>query len=127
MNLHSIVSSAIASINPFMNVSVQTSLGSTMQPDGTQAPAYAAPMSVVAQVQPITSTDLRRLEGLNLNGTQKAIYLNGSVDGVERVNLKGGDLITLPDGTVWLVSMILEAWSDTAGWTKAAMTLQNGS
>jgi hypothetical protein len=44
-----------------------------------------------------------------------------------RVTNQGGDLITFPDGSVWLVVMILEAFSQTAGWTKAAITLQNGS
>ena len=35
--------------------------------------------------------------------------------------------ITLPDGSVWLVALILEGWSRSAGWTKAAITLQDGS
>jgi len=41
--------------------------------------------------------------------------------------VKGGDLITEPDGTVWLVTTELEAWSASAGWTKVAVTQQNGS
>lgn len=84
-------------------------------------------LSLLAQIQPMTKSDLMQLEGLNLNGDKKAIYLNGSIDGVVRVELKGGDLVTTPNGQVWLVVQNLEGFDATAGWTKAAMVLQNGS
>lgn len=78
-----------------------------------------------AQVQPLTTRDLRQLEGVNLQGTMKSIYLNGSVAGIVRPALKGGDQIILPNGSVWLVTVVPEAWNLTAGWTKAVITLQN--
>jgi hypothetical protein len=37
---------------------------------------------------------------------------------------KGGDLITLPDGTLWLTVQVLEDFSVTSGWVKVAATLQ---
>lgn len=125
MNLHRIVSGAIGAVNPRILVSVQISLGDTVNADYTTTPKFAPAVMVLAQVQPITWRDLQQMEGLNLQGTRKAIYLNGQIDGLVRPTNQGGDLITFPDGTVWLVAMILEGWNITAGFTKAAITLQN--
>lgn len=94
--------------------------------DVTSGP-LATSLLLLAQVQPMTKSDLLQMEGLNLNGDKKAIYLNGAVDGVVRVRLKGGDLVDTPDGQTWLVVQNLEGFDATAGWTKAAMVLQNGS
>ena len=80
--------------------------------------------SLQAQVQALTFRDIVQIEGLNLQGTRRAIYLSGRVDGLVRSLNKGGDLITLPDGSVWLVAMVLEQWPD---WVKCAATLQNTS
>ena len=128
MNLHSVVSGAISVVNPPVVVSIQRSTGSTQSPtgDGTPVPTYDTPYSVPAQVQPITSRDLLQMNGLNQGGVKKAIYINGAVDGVVRPLLKGGDLVTFPDATVWLVVQVLEGFNLTAGWTKAVLVLQNG-
>lgn len=96
------------------------------QPD-LGAVAMTTTLSLRAQIQPLTKSDLMQLEGLNLNGDKKKIYMNGSIDGVIRIDIKGGDLVTTPNGQVWLVVQNLEGFSDTAGWVSAAMVLQNGS
>ncbi len=82
---------------------------------------------ILAQVQPLTNRDLQQIEGLNLGGDKKAIYVTGDIEGVVRVRLKGGDLIDLPDGSVWLVNQTLESFDTTAGWTKFCITLQDGA
>lgn len=82
---------------------------------------------ILAQVQPLSNRDLQQIEGLNLGGDKKAVYVNGNVDGVVRVWLKGGDLVDLPDGSVWLVNQSLESFDLTAGWTKFLITLQDGA
>lgn len=87
----------------------------------------ATSMILVAQVQPLSGRDLRQVEGLNLGGELRKLYVSGDLNGTVRVELKGGDLITLPSGQVWLINQQLEGWSETAGWTSAVMTLQNGS
>jgi hypothetical protein len=82
---------------------------------------------VSIQVQPLAGKDLRQIEGLNLNGTLRKLYLNGSLNGTVRVSAKGGDLVTLTDGPnagVWLVAYIFEQWPD---WVAACCVLQNGS
>ncbi len=108
-------------------MSVQVSSGNKIQPNGTVAPSYAPAVTVLAQVQPMTWRDLQQVEHLNLQGTRKAIYLSGRIEGLVRELNDGGDLVTLPDGSVWLVAQVLEGFSLTAGWTKCAITLQDGS
>lgn len=125
MNLHRIVSGAVGAVNPRIYVSVQVSLGDSVNADFTTTPKFAPAVTVLAQVQPVTWRDIQQIEGLNLQGTRKSIYLNGQIDGLVRPTNQGGDIITFPDGTVWLVAMILEAFNITAGWTKAAITQQN--
>lgn len=84
-------------------------------------------MTIMAQMQPLSWGDLQQLDGVNLGGAENALYVNGDLNGIVRVRLKGGDLVTLPDGSVWLVKQSLESWSFTAGWTKAVIALQDGS
>lgn len=127
MNLHGLVSGAIGTINPFVPVTVQVSTGYTKSADHRQVPSYAAPVTVQAQVQPFSYKDIQQTSGMNLQGTRKAFYLYGKVDGLVRDTEQGGDLITMADGTVWLVALISEQWfdGDTATWVKALATLQN--
>lgn len=88
--------------------------------------ALTTAVKILAQVQPLSNRDLQQIEGLNLGGDKKAVYVTGNVEGVIRVRLKGGDLLDMPDGSVWLVNQTLESF-DTAGWTKFAITLQDGA
>lgn len=125
MNLHGIVANAIQTVNPFIVASIQVSAGYTTESSGKRAPKYLPTKTGVSmQVQPLTTEDIKRIEGLNLQGTHKRIHVHGHVDGLVRVDNKGGDIITFSDGKVWLVAVVLEAWPD---WTAVAVTLQNGS
>lgn len=127
MNLNSIVAPIVAAINPPMSVTVQQSSGSTIAADGSRVPTYLAPVTLSAQVQSLTYSDLQKLDGLNIQGEKRALYLNGNWQGVIRPDGRGGDLVTLPDGSVWLTTMVLENWSLADGWVKIAITRQNGS
>jgi len=127
MNLHAIAGPCVATINPFVAGQYQQSNGYTTSPDGKRVPAYLPAVSVQIQKQPMTYKDLMQVDGLNLNGEKAAFYINGDWQGVSRSANKGGDLITLPNGTVWLVVMLLENWSEMDGWSKVAVTLQNNA
>lgn len=124
VNLHGIVSGKIAVVNPLQPVSVRLSTGYQTDAAGRRTPTYGLPIQVSAQVQDLSSRDLRQLDGLNIQGSQISIYLSGSVDAVVRFSASGGDLITLQDGTVWLTTTVLERWPD---WIKVSVTLQDGS
>ena len=126
MNLNADVAGVIGAVNPRLQVSVRLNQGNITNSDGTRSPSYSDPISLLAQVQPITWRDIQMMDGLNLQGTRKAIYLSGQIDVLVRVTNQGGDLISFPDGSIWLVGIVLEGWA-TAGWCKVAATLQDGS
>jgi len=125
MNMHGIVAPYIGGVNPLIPVTVLVSTGqATTAADGSRAPTYTTLTGILGQVQPITTPDLRQLDGLNLGGVHWKIYLNGQVDSVVRPEAKGGDLIIIATGRhqgTWLVVAVLEQWPD---WVCAAIVLQ---
>ena len=132
MNLQSITAGAVSAVNPMVPCQLQVSAGNTPNTDYSETPSYAPTVIVQGQIQSLGYRDLMAIEGLNLNGTKKAIYIKGNVEGVVRPNSKGGDLLTFPDGSVWLTVQVLEAWgmnrNDTGEqWCKVACVLQNGA
>jgi hypothetical protein len=124
LNLHQIVRGNIIAVNPEVPVTIRVSTGSTTNADYSSTPTYDTVTGVWAQVQDLSADDLRQVEALNLQGSHKTIYLNGSVAGIVRDASEGGDLVTLPDGSIWLITKVVEQWPD---WCHAIMTLQNGS
>lgn len=126
MNLNAIVAPYTGAVNPQSPVTVYLSTGpGPTASDGKRTPTYAPPITATMQVQPISTGDLRKLEGLNLQGKFTKLYLNGALRGLERINSLGGDLVVLPDGTTYLVKAVLEGWTPTAGWCSVAVVLQN--
>lgn len=124
MNLNSVVAGLIGAINPQINVSVQVSTGYTTSSDGRRTPSYAPAVVVPAQVQPLQFGDIAQADGLNIQGVRKKIYLTGHVHGLVRAFGKGGDLVSLPDGTVWKVAFVVEDFQD---WCSVVATLQDGA
>lgn len=127
MNLNNIVSPIVAAINDWVTVSIQPSQGYATSGDGSRVPAYGQAVSMFAQVQPLLYRDLVQIDGLNLNGEKRAMYVNGDYQAIVRSSKEGGDLVTLQDGSVWLVVQQLENWSMEGGWVKVAIVKQNGS
>lgn len=128
MDLQGIVNAASDVVNPNFIVSVQPSTGSTQStPGARRTPTYAAAVTGPAQIQALDGSDLRQMDGLNVQGVLKAIYLRGALAGVVRANGQGGDLVTIaapaPAQFIgsWLVVKVLESWPL---WTKAIIVLQ---
>jgi hypothetical protein len=68
---------------------------------------------------------------MQIQGVRRKIYIAGYTEGMIRDRQQGGDVITFPNGTfpegnVWLVALVTEAWSQSQ-WCSAIITLQNGS
>lgn len=124
MDLHRIASRAISAVNPMQNLVLKVSTGYAVSSAGKQVPTYAAPVTIPGQVQPLTYKDLMQLDSLNIQGSTDAIYFDQRVDAIVRVDRKGGDVVTAPDGKIYLVTQVIERWPD---WTKVAVTLQNGA
>lgn len=127
MNLHQIASACTGVVNPWVIASIQASNGYTTNSDGTRVPAYKSAVNIPVQRQSLQYNDLVQLNGLNIQGTRCKLYLNGAWNSVVRSAQDGGDLITLPDGTIWLCVLVLENWAMTDNWSAIACTLQNNS
>lgn len=121
MDLQSIANAAIQTVNPNEIVSMLRSTGYTIGQGARQVPSYADPVTGPAQIQALDGIDLQQLDGLNIQGTIRAIYLRGPLAGVIRPESKGGDLIKRGTET-WLVVKVLESWRT---FTKCAIVLQS--
>lgn len=121
MNLHAVVSGAIGAVNPPVPAVLWTYTGATKNPDYSRTANYVQ-TSVSAQVQPLSSQELRQLAAMNLTTVDRKAYLFGAVAGVNRATGQGGDLLQF-NGQYWLVTAVPEAW-DQAGWTCVGLTEQ---
>lgn len=122
MNLHAIAGPIVAVVNPTVMGDLLVSMGSTTDDTGFRTPAYTTTSNVPMQVQALSGPELALTEGLNIQGVKRAVYLYGNVEGINRVDAKGGDLLKF-GGKTWLVVAVLETW-DGPGWCKVAVTEQ---
>lgn len=129
VNLRAIANSVTKAINPNVPATLYVSTGNIVDANFRQQPQYQQ-TPIIAQVQPVSSGDLRKLDSLNIQGVQKAAYLNGSALAINRVLQLGGDLLVfpggyVPEGNTWLIKASLEQWAST--WCKVALVLQDDS
>lgn len=120
MDLRGLANGVTSSVNPNTTVGVKRSTGYTIGAGQRQVPTYAPVVYGPANIQALSSDDIKQLDGLNIQGTLRAVYLRGALAGVIRPDGTGGDLITFGDQS-WLVCKVLESWPT---WTKAAVVLQ---
>lgn len=120
MDLRGIANGVTSTVNPNQTVTVLRSTGYTIGAGRRQVPSYAAPVTGPGQIQALDANDLKQLDGLNIQGTIRAIYLRGALAGVIRPDGTGGDIVQIA-GQDWLVVKVLEGWPT---WTKAAICLQ---
>lgn len=120
MNLHRIVKSAISSINPFIPAVVKVSDGFEVGPGRKQVPKYLPDQAVSIQLQPLSSDDLKHVDGMNLQGLLKSIHVDGNYYGVNREKAIGGDLFII-GSEIWLVIGPLELWPQ---WCRLLVQLQ---
>lgn len=120
MDLRGIANGVTSTVNPNIIVTVLRSTGYTIGAGRKQVPSYATPITGPGQVQALDGDDLKQLDGLNIQGTIRAIYLRGALAGVIRPDGTGGDIIEI-GADKWLVVKVLESWPN---WTKAAIVLQ---
>ena len=120
MDLRGIANGVTSPVNPNQTVTVLRSTGYTIGAGRRQVPSYAAPVTGPGQIQALDANDIKQLDGLNVQGTIRAIYLRGNLAGVIRPDGTGGDIVQIA-GQDWLVVKVLEGWPT---WTKAAIVLQ---
>lgn len=120
MDLRGIANGVSSTVNPNQTVTVLRSTGYTIGAGRKQVPSYATPVTGPGQIQALDANDIKQLDGLNIQGTIRALYLRGVLAGVIRPDGTGGDIVQIGDQT-WLVVKVLEGWPT---WTKAAIVLQ---
>ncbi len=132
-SIHGLVSAAVGTVNAFVPATISHSAGVSQggsQGKFDRTPVYTdLPASI--QVQALDWRDLNQMDGINIQGGARKIYVKGEVAGVLRGAQTGGDKVTFPpntpgifEGSVWLVVKIFEQWP---GWASAAIVVQNGS
>jgi hypothetical protein len=83
-------------------------------------------MSVQAQVQALSGSDLLHTDGLNMQGVMRSVYMYGNAVGVVRADKLGGDILVFPEclngcNKNWLITKVVETWPD---WCHVVVTLQ---
>lgn len=122
MNLNSVARAATRAVTPAVAAVLAVCTGYTTDGAGKRQPTYAADQNVLADVQAVSAADLKQLDSLNVQPVQRVAYLSGNVQGLNRAEARGGDVLTML-GQTWLVVAVLETW-DTPGWCKVALAEQ---
>ena len=120
MDINGLANPAVECVNPNIPVSIQASTGYTIGAGLKQIPSYAAAVSAFGQVQELSSSDLKQMDGLNIQGVMRKLYLPNPFNAVIRPDSSGGDLITIA-GQIWLNVKVLEQWWN---FTTAVIVLQ---
>lgn len=118
INVRLAANAAIQVVNPNEGGWVYYSTGFTIDAaTRKQVPSFAPAEAVRLQIQAISASMLRHMDGLNIEGVLRSVHMWGNTQGVDRVNQKGGDLLyfrDVPSGTlrVWKVVKVVETWRD---------------
>jgi len=116
MNLRSIANQYIQVTNPNIQINWIQSNGYTTDDAGRRTPQTLT-LTVNAQVQALSATDLQHTDGLNITGVMRSVYLYGNAAGVVRVDSLGGDILVFPEipggcNRNWLVTQVVETWPE---------------
>lgn len=128
MNLHAIVRQAIQALHPEETVTLYQSLGQ-VNDRGIITPQYDAPQVVEAQIQSLSTDELRNSEDVAQTGQTRKAYLFGppvthyTPQGIIRPLARTGDVIRRADKTWWLVTGMAEDFS-ASGWVCVQITQQ---
>lgn len=119
MNLRGIANGLTSRINPNVAGVFQVNTGFTTLPGGKRVPSYNN-VDVSVQFQELSSTDLKQIDAVNIQGILRSAYLNGNFNGVNRPEQKGGDIL-LVGNDKWLVVKVPELWPE---WCRIIVNLQ---
>ena len=120
MNLYDLASSLITAVNPLTAATLTASTGYTTNADGSRTPNYAAPVSASIQVQSLTTRELSQMDGLNIQGNLRKVWMDGDWNGIVRPQGKGADLLSF-NSQNWLIVEVIEQWPE---WTSVVVALQ---
>ena len=125
MNLRGLANKYTRLTNNNIQVNWVQSTGYVTDSAGKRVPTTIT-LTVDAQVQALSTSDLKHIDGLNITGVMRTVYLYGNAAGVVRADQIGGDILRFPEvpnGTIrnWLITQVVETWPD---WCHVIVTLQ---
>jgi hypothetical protein len=125
MNLRGLANQLTSQINPNQAITWVQNTGYTTNAAGKRTPTTTS-SSISAQVQALSGRDLDHMDGMNVQGVMRTVFMYGNPQGVVRVDSKGGDMLQFPEipggaNRNWLVTQVIETWPD---WAKVVVTLQ---
>ena len=125
MNLHEVVSSAINAINPFQEIAIVSRGGYVVNDYGETVVCTDKKITVMADIQPVSSEDIKFINNYNQSSIYKSFYVSEDVHGLNRPLAKSGDIIEW-NGNTYYVTSLKEGWYDTCGWNHFIGVLQLG-
>lgn len=135
MNLRALANGLTSLVNPNVAATVTRTTGVVRTASYKSVPTAAPPEAAIVQLQAISGSDQRKIDGLNIQGIMTAMYVNTQLQGVNRPAGTGGDTVTIAAqpglyvprsggaSDTWKVEHVLEPWF-TAGWCKVVAVLQ---
>ena len=126
MNLHEIASGVINAINPFQSITIVPREDYTVNEYGEAVPTTKESYTVMAQVQPLDSDDIKFINNYNQSTEYKSFWVSADVFGLNRPLLKGGDKVVWQNRE-YFVFDVPEEWYETVGWVHFVGCLQLGT
>jgi len=125
MNLRGMVNKYTQLTNPNVFINWVQSTGYTTDNTGRRTPTSIT-LSVEAQIQALSTSDLEHTDGLNITNVMRTVYLYGNAAGVVRADNIGGDVLVFPEipnssNKNWLITKVVETWPD---WCHVIVSLQ---
>ncbi len=125
MNIRGIANKYIQVTNKNQLINWVQSNGYVTDDAGKRTPKTLT-LTVEAQIQALSATDLKHIDGLNITGVMRSVYMYGNAAGVVRADQIGGDILVFPEvpggcNKNWLINQVIETWSD---WCHVIVTLQ---
>lgn len=121
LNLHGMVRGVISAINADTPATLRRSTGYTTAPGGIRTPAFSDTIGMV-QVQALSSSQLKHMNDLNIQGIMRKVYMYGEWGGPVRADKTGGDLLVF-DAKTWKIVTVFEQW-DRPGWSCVGVVQQ---
>lgn len=125
MNLRAIANKYIQITNKNIQINWVQSNGYVTDDAGKRTPKTLT-LTVEAQVQALSSSDLKHIDGQNITNNMRSVYMYGNAVGVVRADQLGGDILVFPEvpgncNRNWLITQVVETWPD---WCHVIVTLQ---
>ena len=127
LNLHGIVFKAIGAVNPHTTVEWYRSVPTITSGFDRSCPQWKTPLKIQAQIQSESEATLFHSDNVGKSSTTRKVYLFSRAklkiqpSTHQRATGRGGDILRFPDGTWWLISAIVEQFSNV-GWCSVRVT-----